>query len=193
MVERPQLLIDSYDEAIARSPAAKILLMTNDPASLVQAAKERFEEGEFNIVVGSPHPFFVEFLPPQASKGAGLKAVCDHLGVDLASVVAFGDGDNDKEMLEMAGMGVAMSNAKPLAKSAANIVLEVQYKRSSCFLVIVEFIVNPRFHLFCTCILSHNSVVDAVQWSNDEDGVALHLERMDRDGLFGPAPAIDTN
>lgn len=129
LVERPQLLISSYEEAIALSPATKILLMTNDPTTLVREAKNRFVDGDFNVVVGSPHPFFVEFLPPDASKGAGLKAVCEHLQLDIASVVAFGDGDNDKEMLEMAGIGVAMANAKPAAKSAANIVLEVSTLR----------------------------------------------------------------
>lgn len=126
LVERPQIQIESYDIAIARSPAVKIVILTNDPASLVRAAKENFAEDEFNVVVGSPHPFFVEFLPPRASKGAGLKALCDHLEFSLEEVVAFGDGDNDKEMLEMAGIGVAMGNAKPAAKDAANIVLEVK-------------------------------------------------------------------
>ncbi len=51
--------------------------------------------------------------------------MCAHLGVDLAQVVAFGDGENDTEMLQYAGIGVAMQNAKQQAKEAADIVLEV--------------------------------------------------------------------
>lgn len=44
-------------------------------------------------------------------KATGLMFLCDHLGVDAADVVAFGDEYNDHEMLVWAGRGVAMANA----------------------------------------------------------------------------------
>ena len=44
-------------------------------------------------------------------KATGLKFLCDHLGVDAADVVAFGDEYNDHEMLVWAGHGIAMANA----------------------------------------------------------------------------------
>lgn len=46
--------------------------------------------------------------------------MCKAMQYDIADVVAFGDGENDKEFLEVAGLGVAMSNARPLAKLAAD-------------------------------------------------------------------------
>ncbi len=48
----------------------------------------------------------------------------DHLGIDLSEIVAFGDGNNDKEFLEYAGCGLAMKNASTLAKSSSKAVLE---------------------------------------------------------------------
>jgi hypothetical protein len=132
LVSRSQLIVDNYTTAIEKSLAAKILLMTNDPHALVVAARERFSPDEFNIIIGSPEPFFVEFLRPEASKGTGLALLCEHLGVDMAEMVAFGDGDNDKEMLQLAGIGVAMQNAKAAAKEAADVVLEVTLIMS-CF------------------------------------------------------------
>jgi 3-deoxy-D-manno-octulosonate 8-phosphate phosphatase KdsC-like HAD superfamily phosphatase len=38
--------------------------------------------------------------------GMGLKNLCEYLSVDLKHVVAFGDGDNDVEMLSMVGFGI---------------------------------------------------------------------------------------
>lgn len=51
--------------------------------------------------------------------------LCDHLNIAIENTVAFGDGENDKEFLAAAGVGCAMKNARPAAKSAANIVIDV--------------------------------------------------------------------
>lgn len=57
-----------------------------------------------------------------ASKGEALKAGCDHLGIDPAEVIAFGDAENDIEMFKVAGASVAMGNALGPIKSAATLV-----------------------------------------------------------------------
>lgn len=66
--------------------------------------------------------YMVEILPPGASKGDGLRRVLAHLQIDPARVMALGDGENDVEMLQLAGLGVAMGNAMPAAKKAADVV-----------------------------------------------------------------------
>lgn len=45
-----------------------------------------------------------QVLPEGASKGAGLQWLLQHLGVDPVNVMAMGDGENDVEMLQMAGV-----------------------------------------------------------------------------------------
>ena len=45
------------------------------------------------------------------SKGAGLDFVARRLGFTAAETVAFGDGENDRELLDWAGYGVAVANA----------------------------------------------------------------------------------
>lgn len=125
LVSRDQILIDDYEIAKAKSLPAKVLILSNDADTLYKKGRERYSAEQLNIFIGSPHPYFVEFLNPAASKGAGLALVCEHLGIDVSQVVAFGDGDNDREMLQVAGLGVAMRNATPAAKQAANVVLEV--------------------------------------------------------------------
>jgi hydroxymethylpyrimidine pyrophosphatase-like HAD family hydrolase len=48
--------------------------------------------------------------------------VCDRLGIAPSEVMAFGDAPNDLTMIEFAGLGVAMGNACPELKAAANTV-----------------------------------------------------------------------
>ncbi len=62
----------------------------------------------------------LEFSMPGCSKGTALKWLCDHLQLDPAQVVAFGDGENDKEMLEFAGIGLAVANAGEVCRAAAD-------------------------------------------------------------------------
>lgn len=65
-----------------------------------------------------------EYVNPEINKGYGLQKVCDHFGLKMENVVAFGDEANDMEMLEQAGTGVAMGNAVPAVKAIADIVSE---------------------------------------------------------------------
>lgn len=127
MVGKQQVIIDSYDVAISRGPPAKVLLLANNVDPILQESSTRFGRDRFSIIRGSPDPYFVEFLKFGITKGEGLRKVCEHLGLPLEHVVAFGDGDNDAEMLEYVGYGCAMKNAKAPAKAAANVVLEVCY------------------------------------------------------------------
>jgi Cof subfamily protein (haloacid dehalogenase superfamily) len=62
----------------------------------------------------------LEILPPGASKGAALKVLLRDMGVSPANVIAFGDGENDIEMLQLVGLGVAMGNAVQKLKDVAS-------------------------------------------------------------------------
>ena len=49
-----------------------------------------------------------------------LKKIAELHGIDMKNTIVAGDNDNDVSMLEVAGVGVAVSNASPAAKKAAN-------------------------------------------------------------------------
>lgn len=63
-----------------------------------------------------------EILPKGSSKGAVLPRLAEHLGIDMRRTITFGDYNNDISMLKAAGLGVAVANATPEAKAAADIV-----------------------------------------------------------------------
>ncbi|XP_073130200.1 endoribonuclease YBEY, chloroplastic-like [Henckelia pumila] len=78
---------------------------TGDHASVVQAV-----------------PDMLEIVPSGTSKGRGVRMLLDHLNVTPNEVMAIGDGENDIEMLELASLGVALSNGSKKAKDAANVI-----------------------------------------------------------------------
>lgn len=59
------------------------------------------------------HEDAIDVLPNGGSKAKGIEAMLAKLGLDRTEAVAFGDGLNDKEMLQYVGFGVAMGNANP--------------------------------------------------------------------------------
>ena len=67
---------------------------------------------------------YVEVLPPGISKGDGLAWLCDHLGIPLSLTVAVGDQESDLDMIERAGLGVAMMEGDPAIRSHAQVVVK---------------------------------------------------------------------
>lgn len=60
--------------------------------------------------------------PAGISKATGLVRICGLLGIDISQTIAFGDDRNDLEMIETAGIGVAMENGIQAVKNAADYV-----------------------------------------------------------------------
>jgi len=65
-------------------------------------------------------PYMLEIGNPEVTKGSGLSFVTERLGVALDRVVAFGDGENDVELLEAAGFGVAVEGGHPRLRAIAD-------------------------------------------------------------------------
>ena len=99
------------------------LVAVGDPRALDElesVLKPRFA-GRLFISKSLPH--FLEFAHPDVSKGAGLQFVADRLGFGPAETVACGDGENDRELLDWAGFGVAVANAHADILARADLVV----------------------------------------------------------------------
>lgn len=57
------------------------------------------------------HEFAIDVMPQSISKASGIKEMLSFLNVAPDEAIAFGDGLNDKEMLDFVGVGIAMENA----------------------------------------------------------------------------------
>ena len=62
----------------------------------------------------------VDIIPADGGKGVGVDKILEYYHLDRSQAIAFGDGCNDIDMLQIVGMGVAMGNASEEVKQAAD-------------------------------------------------------------------------
>lgn len=97
----------------------KLQLHTKDQAlrlRLLEELPERFPA----LAVTSSIPTNIEINAARANKGDALLRLCTRLGIGPEETIAFGDGTNDVSLLRAAGCGVAMANAAPAVRAAAD-------------------------------------------------------------------------
>ena len=70
------------------------------------------------------HPAFTDVVPLGASKAHGIDVMCKAYGLALEETAALGDGGNDIPIIRHAGVGIAMGNATPDVKEAADFVTD---------------------------------------------------------------------
>jgi Cof subfamily protein (haloacid dehalogenase superfamily) len=79
--------------------------------------KERFDG---RLYISKSLPYFLEFAAPGVTKAAGLEFLAERMGFTREQTIAFGDGENDVELVEWAGYGVAVENAHERVKAVAS-------------------------------------------------------------------------
>ena len=113
-------------EFLRNKPIAKILFVKADITYLENLKADLEAELDFCDLTISANRY-LEMNPKGVNKGAGLKELASILDIDIAHTIAVGDSLNDLEMIEDAGVGVAVANAHPLIKDCADFIAE-----SSC-------------------------------------------------------------
>ena len=73
-----------------------------------------------DVYITSSVPQLLEISHRDSGKDAGIRFLLEYLGLDREGLAAFGDGDNDKELLAYARIGIAMENASPECKRTAD-------------------------------------------------------------------------
>jgi len=92
-------------------------------AQILEGLKQRMlVRFDARLYISTSLPYFLEFSSPEVTKAAGLAFVAEHLGFSREGTVAFGDGENDIELVDWAGYGVAVANAHDLVKERADFV-----------------------------------------------------------------------
>ena len=77
-----------------------------------------------DVYITSSSPRLLEISDSRAGKGAALRYLADYLNVKHEHIAAFGNGDNDADMLKFAGLGVAVKNASSACLEAADYICE---------------------------------------------------------------------
>jgi len=98
--------------------AVKIALY-GDPDRLSQIETTIRQHGPA-VHLAYPLEVFLDVTHEDANKGAALIRLVNHLDVSLEKTLAIGDADNDLSMFNVAGLSIAMGNAAPQVKAAAD-------------------------------------------------------------------------
>ncbi|CAF1862432.1 unnamed protein product [Brassica oleracea] len=115
-------IISSVDQLIAEADIQKVIFMdTTEGVSSVIRPYWSEATGDRASVVQAQSDM-LEIVPPGTSKGNGVKMLLNHLGVSPNEIMAIGDGENDMEMLELASLGVVMSNGAEKTKAVADVI-----------------------------------------------------------------------
>ncbi len=117
--------VGSLQNILDDAPVNKLLIVCEGDGRRIRALRWQLamQLGKDANVIQAGIDDMLEVLPPGASKGAGVKKLVKELGVPMQSVLALGDAENDLEMLQFAGVGVAVGNAPESVKQAADVVV----------------------------------------------------------------------
>jgi len=88
------------------------------------AAAERIVDRGIELVDSG---YAIHLKSRNVNKGTGLHRISDLMNIDIRNVAAIGDSGNDIQMVTAAGFGIAVGNAHPSLKSAADLVTDREY------------------------------------------------------------------
>ena len=100
-----------------------LVIEQHQPQNLINLEKKFKQElgDQSDIIFTSTK--LLEVLPKGITKVTGIQRLIDSLGIKMSEVMAFGDYDNDIEMLNAAGLGVVVENGSAAAKASADLII----------------------------------------------------------------------
>ena len=118
-------IVGDFLDFLDRDPMKVIAIAQEALIDRLKAELRPLYVGKINANKSKPH--FLEFSHLQATKGAALAFLAAHFGIKREEIMAVGDGYNDLDMLEYAGLGVVVANAREEIKEKADYVTAAPY------------------------------------------------------------------
>ncbi|KAJ0940163.1 putative sugar-phosphatase [Helianthus annuus] len=115
-------IMSSVDHLLSSGEVQKVLFLdtAEGVAGTLRPYWSEATAGRASVVQAQAD--MLEIVPPGSSKGSGVRMLLDHFGVTADEVMAIGDGENDIEMIELASLGIALSNGTEKTKAVANVI-----------------------------------------------------------------------
>lgn len=129
-------------ETFTRFPVTKIMLIAK-PSRLQKVREVVWQKMNSQIMMHISDHHIVQIVHPKVNKAVSLNQIAKDYGVPPEQCIAIGDAPNDAEMMEWAGLGVAVSNAWPRCKQAADVIVPSN-DEDGVAAAIEKFILAPR-------------------------------------------------
>ena len=107
-----------FPEGLFTAPTK--ILMAGDPLLLDKVQNETLRLFGAELTITKSKDYFLEFGNPMSKKSIGIDIVAKNLQISPEEILTIGDGMNDYDMIEYAGIGVAVGNAHPALKKIAD-------------------------------------------------------------------------
>lgn len=112
-------VVNSFDEVELQN-VSKLLAIIYKEEELLKLRDEMQEKFKGVLAVVRSHKYYLEFTNINATKGSSLEFLKKYWNIKTEEVMASGDQDNDFEMLQGAGIKIAMGNASEKLKQIAD-------------------------------------------------------------------------
>lgn len=109
-----------YPSSFFDQPLSKLLIRGNHEELLPILHREWGEHLQFTF--SDPQEQWLEVMNIRAGKASAVRWLADYYGVKVENMVAFGDSENDLDMLKTVGLGVAMGNATDAVRAQAKLI-----------------------------------------------------------------------
>ncbi|MFB4210827.1 Cof-type HAD-IIB family hydrolase [Shouchella sp. JSM 1781072] len=112
-------------ESLLTEPPTAILV--EPQVDRVQALRDTLDQTNTETTLQrwwKSHVSVLEIAPNHVTKATALHEVAKHYNINTEHIIAFGDEENDLEMIQFAGQGIAMGNAIPELKDIAHAVTD---------------------------------------------------------------------
>jgi Cof subfamily protein (haloacid dehalogenase superfamily) len=113
-----EVIREDLDQFIDQASTKLIIIDEDDRVQEVLAELQSKYVDRLHITTSKS--VFVEIMNPEVNKGQAVANLAEKYGYQASEVIAIGDSYNDQEMLEYAGLGVAVDNAWPEVKESAD-------------------------------------------------------------------------
>ncbi len=114
-------IVEPDNEKLLQEKLTKMLII-DDPARLDEVAEELRGIVGDTVHITKSKAHYLEFMHKEGTKGHAVTFLAERIGCTMDQVIAIGDAWNDHEMVEVAGLGVAMGNAVEPLKAIADYV-----------------------------------------------------------------------
>ncbi|MDP4150439.1 MAG: Cof-type HAD-IIB family hydrolase [Bacteroidota bacterium] len=100
------------------------MMVMSEPKTIALIEKQLLSLYDRRLNIYPSKPTYLEVMEPAASKANAVRMLIARMNIPREQTIAIGDNFNDREMIEFAGMGVAMGNAPDEIKAVADYVTD---------------------------------------------------------------------
>jgi len=145
--ERIDIIIDDSEQTLKScgNLITKFVIIDKD-VEKVDRVREIIEKRLSGVETTKSDTNILEVMKEGVNKKRALEFVCSYLGIDPKEIMAIGDNENDLQMIEFAGLGVAMENAIEELKKIADFVTQ-SYEDDGVAKAIEKFVLGEAINV----------------------------------------------